>query len=1112
MFFHNIMTVAKYESKILYRSWFFKVFSILVYAFIFWINIYDLIYWYWASTVNYVIGANWPLRSLIFLNIGQSVIAIFLASEFLKRDKKLDTSEVFYVRPLSNAEYVIGKVWRDLRVFFLLNIIILLMVLIMNVIGPANIDFAAYVFYFLMLSLPSLVYIIGLSIFLMLVINSQAVTFVVLLGYIGVSAFYLDDKVFFLFDYMGMSIPMMKSDITGYSRIMMMVNQRLMYLLLGTALTFFSITLFKRLPNSHRSVRPWLIAGVLIFAGAVYCGYKHIDGTLGLKDRRESYIGLNNRYVHFPKITPENYIINIEQLPNSIRASVEITGWTKKESDKFVFVLNPGMTINSVKSGGGELPFERIEHLLIVDLGETMPSGHRIDVIIEYEGRIDESICYLDIKDEEFFAKKSENIFSIDKRYAIQTPKYLLFTPETYWYPIPGTSYSTISQDWQEALFCNFEMNVKPLEGLLPVSSGNMEVSDERIYSFKPDFPMKSASVAIGNYNKISVEADSVEYSVLYIADRDNYFEGVFDSIFDTIPVLIKDQMEWMNRTWKLDYPFERLSIVEVPAHFTSYPRAWTQAQEAQQPEIVFFPEAGYEYWNGDFKKAIQNNLRWAKQNGREMTEKDATVNAFRSFLGRFSWAEFEGISMNNDKIWHVVTPNPLFLYAQYYNFSYNIYSRDWTFVNRLIESYLQIAANDNPWGNTWIREYLGLTSEEQVNHLIQKKSFIELLSDQEHVDLTKALISQNVSRLFAEAELEYGVEDFRDYLFEFIKERPFDNIIFEDLLDSITAVSGVEFDALISDWNRPLSLPSYYVGRPIITQIDRMGEESYQWEMVVSNFSDTEGIIRMNVESMRTQSGMAEDNPLRWNVRLGPHETKRIVKQWPESPRMMYVNTLMSQNIPSVTRYTSLNAKEPYKEAGEYRVFDNFLDVPGEIVVDNEDPLLFSISKGAPTGYLSKWLVQDKYEEFKYKGVPNWRAPVQWTLSANPNYSGYVVKSAYSIKKGSGSQYAQWKIPVPEEGQYELYYWLIKPQELMYGRNRANFRGSNRRSSDSEYLLLIDYDGQVDEAYLNANRADDGWILIGVYNFPADTVTVKITDKTKLSRINADAVKIVRR
>jgi hypothetical protein len=33
--------------------------------------------------------------------------------------------DVFYVRPLSNAEYVIGKIWGNLRVFLLLNLIIM---------------------------------------------------------------------------------------------------------------------------------------------------------------------------------------------------------------------------------------------------------------------------------------------------------------------------------------------------------------------------------------------------------------------------------------------------------------------------------------------------------------------------------------------------------------------------------------------------------------------------------------------------------------------------------------------------------------------------------------------------------------------------------------------------------------------------------------------------------------------------------------------------------------------------------------------------------------------------------------------------------------------------
>ena len=52
--------------------------------------------------------------------------AIFLAGSFLKRDKKLDTAEVIYVRPMSNADYIIGKTWGIMKVFVSLNMIALL--------------------------------------------------------------------------------------------------------------------------------------------------------------------------------------------------------------------------------------------------------------------------------------------------------------------------------------------------------------------------------------------------------------------------------------------------------------------------------------------------------------------------------------------------------------------------------------------------------------------------------------------------------------------------------------------------------------------------------------------------------------------------------------------------------------------------------------------------------------------------------------------------------------------------------------------------------------------------------------------------------------------------
>ena len=73
-----------------------------------------------------------PYFNLLILNVAQAVIAVFLASDFLKRDKKLDTTEVIYMRSMTNGEYVIGKTLGNMQVFMILNIAVVIMALIFN--------------------------------------------------------------------------------------------------------------------------------------------------------------------------------------------------------------------------------------------------------------------------------------------------------------------------------------------------------------------------------------------------------------------------------------------------------------------------------------------------------------------------------------------------------------------------------------------------------------------------------------------------------------------------------------------------------------------------------------------------------------------------------------------------------------------------------------------------------------------------------------------------------------------------------------------------------------------------------------------------------------------
>jgi hypothetical protein len=157
-----------------------------------------------------------PYFNLLILNVAQAVIAVFLASDFLKRDKKLDTTEVIYMRSMTNGEYVIGKTWGNLQVFLILNIAVVTMALIFNLLSQStSVNWLSYAAYLLLISVPTLVFIMGLSFMLMSVVRNQAITFVLVLGYIGITLFLIQDKYYYIFDYMAFNIPMLISDITG---------------------------------------------------------------------------------------------------------------------------------------------------------------------------------------------------------------------------------------------------------------------------------------------------------------------------------------------------------------------------------------------------------------------------------------------------------------------------------------------------------------------------------------------------------------------------------------------------------------------------------------------------------------------------------------------------------------------------------------------------------------------------------------------------------------------------------------------------------------------------------------------------------------------------------
>ncbi|MGI6572452.1 MAG: xanthan lyase [Fermentimonas sp.] len=1144
---HSIRSVALYESKLLKRSWFYRIFLILAILFLCIFNFVALVWeGYSGLWLMKALPAMIPYANLLYLNTGQAIIAVFLSSEFLKSDRKLDTSEVFYVHPLSNAEYVIGKIWGNARVFIQLDLLIILLVVIFNLISGITIDWMAYLGYFLLICIPTLIYIFGLSVSLMLILKSQAVTFVVLLGYIALTFFNLGDKFYYLFDYMAYSLPLVKSTIVGFTNWAIVINHRMIYLLLGLGFICLSIFLFRRLPNSQKASFRWLALSVLLIAIGAAASYRHVIPFTSAATKRQLYTEVNNRYVHSPKMVVERYSIELRQRPSTIASEVEIQGVALAKSNRFTFCLNPGLQVNEVLENGSPLTFTREHQILLIDFGREMEAGDSVRFTMKYEGRIDPGFCYLDIPNELLEEEYTNQGFKIDKNYSFQKDNYVLFTPETYWYPRPGTSYSSESPDWQQAYFSHFRLKVTTLNHLKALSQGSMEGEEkfwgvketespekagetrgalgakdpeeveklkeserDNVFLYETDFPTPSITLIIGDYERKSVEVDSTLYSVCYLRGND-YFSDVFELITDTIPAQIRERRRSLESNYNLDYSFHRLSLVEVPVQFYSYARTWTQAQEVMQPEMILLPERGCLIDEADVAGGVKNEKRWAQRRGQEISDEDAALRMLNRFLGLFQRAESNmNWSSERGAVNVSMKPNPYFIFPQLYNYRYNVFSSEWPVSNRLIELYLQ----DRSEEATWMRQMNGISNNEKASLLMEQASFKELLADGEHRDLLDNIIALKANYLFAYAEQNLGYNEYRDSLRNVLQRNVFSNLRFENLLDTMGTLAGVDLRAPLKAWNYPTPLPVYILGTPEIVQITNRDQEVFVTKFQITNDSDYDGVINLDI-SFGGQN--IYDPRAKRKIALSARETKRLVSVWDEIPRNININTLISGNLPSSINLPVNNVirerNRPIDKEGDFVVENASYNVPGELIVDNEDSLLFVLTEPEVVGLLPQWLDKMNESSFDYSGVSFWRPPLQWTLTTNDRYYGTQVRSAYVIKSGSGSQTATWKIPVPNAGTYDLFYWVYRPDDARRRGGWGRGGGRGRARGDIEYHFQVHYDGGEDDAYIDLRRADEGWSLLGTYFFSEDTIRVVLNNDCKLRSVTADAVRIVKR
>ncbi|MCF8241804.1 MAG: hypothetical protein K9J16_10490 [Melioribacteraceae bacterium] len=1119
--FYNIWTVSKFEIKTLWRSWFFRIFAILSLALLFLFNLIAFTDVTGGFIWRFLYGmtSSIPYSNLLMLNLAQAVITIFLASDFLKRDKKLDTTEAIYIRSISNSDYVLGKTFGILVIFFVLDFIVMLMAAVFNVINlDAQFNIFIYFYYFLLLSLPTLIFITGFAFLLMTLIRNQAVTFIVLLGYIGVTLLYLGPKFYSAFDYIGFSVPMMYSDFVGFGNIGNLILQRGAYILFGLSFIFFTMYMFKRLPQSETMRKFNLILTLIFLFGGAGSMIYYIGNFQSGENLRTEMINLNNEHVSDLKITVVQNDISLRHKGSTIECTSDIIvkNNNEKSVSKFILNLNPSLEIKSITSGGGKVEFSRNIHLITVNLSSALKPEETKGLSIAYSGGISEEAAYLDINEDKRNQMRKMAYYTIDKKYAFVTPGYLLLTEENMWYPKSGTTFSPEAQFSNNVEFTNFSLKVETKENLLAVSQGEYKSPSPGIFEFKPEVPLPKLSLNIGPYVVNSIEVDSIKYNLLNLEKHD-YYKNYLDEINDTLTALIRELKQDYERDISRTYPYQQFSIVEVPAQFTGYQRMWTTAHEQSQPQIVMLPENGVEIDDADFKQRERMQERFGNRSNQVVLPKENQSNMFNRFVRNTFMNQSNMFRFRSDNDNNTTPGNPYKIFPNFYYYTNNLSSSSLPVFNKIIENYLDVK-NDNS-GSPFMRAIMGLNPTEKAAQILNDKSFAEIISDTTYNKYLKEILNLKGSYLFTQLESEIGKSNLRDLINRTLNENKFSTSGYSQFVNSLNEEYGINLEEMIEDWFNNSQLPGYFITKIKGYKVVSDNRERYQINFNITNSEPVEGFVKITFEPRRggpgggrgfgfmSGGGDEETSIAEKVIQLMPGQTKQISSVLDESPGRMSVNTILSKNLPLEFDFPF----EEFEENSKAEPFDGetILDEPeafvsrDEIIVDNEDPG-FEVKNPEETSLLKK-LFSLEQEGEKYVGLQTWNPPEDWRATIISESYGKYVHSVHYTESGDGSTSAAWNVEIPQSGYYEVYTYISKPR--IPGR-----RGRNSDNSKQEYHYTVTHDDGDEEVILDFSNADEGWNLLGSFYLSEGSSKVSLSNKSSDGLIMADAIKWINR
>ncbi len=1135
----QVMAIARAEGRItrrLARYWIFLALAYLVGIFFF--VQYSVIHGLFSSfsatvamiTPRFLLSIIGMYYMAIFL-----VGTVFLAFEIRARDIRERMIEVLDSRPYSNLELVVGRYAGIFLVSWLpiviLAVFFLILGLVLTGLGlPVGepIDVYSMISLVFLMAVPALSFSIAMIFFVTLLVRNRlfaAIVLVALTGLIYWSMVWLPSIYGNLFDIFGLGAAFFSSEIVCRLATPEGWIQRGSVLLAAFAVLGFSAAVHPRPDGGSRKKLALESAFVLIIAifMSLVVFYKNSTDQKITETWKNAHIAATNEMVpDIKKIAGNVSISPGRDLLLDIYMTFEAPEGV--EIQKALFTLNPGQEIKGVSdSTGNPMAFTHENGLLEITLPEALMANEEKIVHLDIQGKPDSRFAYLfsAFNTVDLSGRSSQNLPLLGLIPGVFDRAFVALLPGIRWLPASGPEKGRDDPRVRSVDYFHVDLKVDLPEGWLAAGPGRRDKVEENngraVFRFSPSAPVPDAAVIASRFESRSMEVEGVNLEILINKKHTKNLDVLSDTK-EKIREWAEDRLR-EAKEYGLSYPYEALTLVEIPNFLRIYGGGWRMDTIMAPPGILLMKESGFPTARFD-SFFLRDETYKDKEGGIVQAKWDRLKSFFvndlsggnifsgsaRNFFIYQTSAEGpEGLALNYvmETLSNLlITENKSYFSAhQYVNGGLGGDSLNMA-ANQVINTVLNsFFTNPSTQVNIVDNVTRNMTSRPEVWDSALGVA-LDSMDPWKDPALTIDVLTLKATAV-AQAILDTLGREKTGELLALIREsRKGESFSIDDVLKAGNSL-GYDLRVLLGDWLGSTDLPGFICEKSKIYRISDSedGNPRYQMLFTIRNDEPAPGFFRIvyyvTGEGNR-QEGVKSD-PIHMEGRSAIQYG--IIVSTP--PAYAVLEPYLSLNRESV--YLPLNTADVTKIENTDAVEgleDLIYSVPQEdfIEVDDLDPGFSVIEEKKSRGL--RILARKKSNVSTDQGLPitnanAFRLPSTWSRATNIGSFGRYRHTLAVVGAGEGEKKAVFTAFINRAGKWDLSLFIPWKNNIFLNKKWGTY-----------HLVVTDANGDRREISIDSKAAAPGWNLTEGLDLPEGETTVAVSNRTDGDFIVADAIR----